>query len=65
MMKPEAKSAYITIAVPTVVGGVLKLSTIPPIETGMAATLKDMTLPHGDDDHRHPRIPHRDFCIYS
>jgi len=65
MMKPETKSAYITIAVPTVVGGVLKLSTIPPIETGMAATSKDMTLPHGDDDHRNPRIPHRDFCIYS
>ena len=42
MMNPETKSEYITIAVPTVVGGVLKLATIPPMETGRAATLKDI-----------------------
>ena len=43
MMKPETPSEYITIAVPTVVGGVLKLATMPPIETGNAATLKDIS----------------------
>ena len=42
MMNPETPREYMTIAVPTVVGGVLKLATIPPIETGNAATLKDM-----------------------
>ena len=30
------------MAVPTVVGGVLKLASIPPTETGRAATLKDI-----------------------
>ena len=44
MTKPETPSEYITIAVPTVVGGVLKLSTMPPIETGRAATLKDISV---------------------
>src|SRR5262249_26402883 len=44
MMNPETPSEYSTIAVPTVVGGVLKLSTIPPIDTGMAATLKDINI---------------------
>lgn len=33
---------YIMIAVPIVVGGTPKLSTIPPMETGRAATLKDI-----------------------
>jgi hypothetical protein len=32
----------VTIAVPTVVGGVSKLATIPLIETGNALTLKDI-----------------------
>ena len=40
---PDTPSEYITIAVPTVVGGVLKLFTIPAIETGIAATLNDMS----------------------
>ena len=43
MTKPETPREYITIAVPTVVGGVLKLATIPPMDTGRAATLKDMS----------------------
>jgi hypothetical protein len=32
------------MAVPTVVGGVWKLSTIPPMDTGMAETLKDISI---------------------
>src|SRR5262245_16601901 len=44
MMNPETPSEYNTTAVPTVVGGVLKLSTIPPMDTGMAATLKDISI---------------------
>src|SRR5262245_29773705 len=44
MMNPETPSEYNTTAVPTVVGGVLKLSTMPPIDTGMAATLKDISI---------------------
>jgi hypothetical protein len=42
MMNRETPSEYMTMAVPTVVGGVLKLATIPPMETGRAATLKDI-----------------------
>src|SRR5689334_4347563 len=33
---------YITMVVPTVVGGTSKSSTMPPIETGSAATLNDI-----------------------
>src|SRR5262245_15170386 len=44
MTKAETPREYITTAVPTVVGGVLKLATIPPIETGRAATLKDISI---------------------
>ena len=44
MMNPETPSEYSTTAVPTVVGGVLKLSTIPPMDTGMAETLKDISI---------------------
>src|SRR5262245_26412206 len=44
MTKPDTPSEYITMAVPTVVGGVLKLLTMPPIETGSAATLKDISI---------------------
>src|SRR5262245_48792269 len=44
MMNPETPSEYSTTAVPTVVGGVLKLSTIPPMDTGMADTLKDISI---------------------
>jgi hypothetical protein len=40
--KPATASEYSTIPVPTVVGGTLKLCTMPPIETGSAATLNDM-----------------------
>src|SRR5262249_53982305 len=40
-MSPETPSEYKTIAVPTVVGGVLKLSTIPLIDTGMAEMAKE------------------------
>ena len=48
-------SEYITIAVPTVVGGVLKLSTMPLIETGNGGHVeRHQHLPHGDDDHRQP-----------
>jgi hypothetical protein len=43
MMNPETPSEYNTTAVPTVVGGVLKLSTIPPIDTGSADTLKEIS----------------------
>ncbi len=42
-MNPETPNEYKTIAVPTVVGWVSKLSTMPPIETGKAATLNDMS----------------------
>src|SRR5262245_27840358 len=42
-MNPETPSPYSTTAVPTVVGGVLKLATIPPMETGMADTLNDIS----------------------
>ena len=41
MINPETNNEYITIAVPIVVGGVLKLSTIPPIEIGRLDALKD------------------------
>src|SRR5215475_6817855 len=44
MTNPDTPSEYITTAVPTVVGGVLKLCTIPLIETGMAATLNDINI---------------------
>jgi hypothetical protein len=44
MMNPETPSEYRMTAVPTVVGGVLKLSTIPPMDTGMAETLKDINI---------------------
>src|SRR5262249_17582585 len=43
MMNPETPSEYSTIAVPTVVGGVLKLSTIPPMDTSRADTLKEIS----------------------
>src|SRR5262245_40610448 len=42
-MNPETPSEYSTTAVPTVVGGALKLLTIPPMDTGMAETLNDMS----------------------
>jgi hypothetical protein len=42
MTKPATASPYMTIAVPTVVGGTLKLWTMPPIATGREATLNDM-----------------------
>ncbi len=42
-MKPETPSEYITIAVPTVVGGTPKSATMPPMEIGKAATLKDIS----------------------
>jgi hypothetical protein len=41
--EPETPAST-TIAVPTVVGGVSKLSTIPPIDTGKAATLNDISI---------------------
>jgi hypothetical protein len=41
---PDTPIEYITIAVPTVVGAVLKLFTMPLIETGMAATLNDINI---------------------
>src|SRR5262245_13447013 len=44
MTKPETPREYITTAVPTVVGGVLKLLTMPLIETGRADTLKDISI---------------------
>src|SRR5215813_15533419 len=44
MTKPDTPSEYITTAVPTVVGGVLKLLTMPLIETGRADTLKDISI---------------------
>src|SRR5262249_32238680 len=44
MTNPDTPSEYITTAVPTVVGGVLKLCTMPLIETGMAATLNDINI---------------------
>src|SRR5262245_32751606 len=40
-MRLETPSEYRTIAVPTVVGGVPKLSTIPLIDTGMAEMAKE------------------------
>jgi hypothetical protein len=43
MINADTNNEYITIAVPTVVGGVLKLSTIPPIEMGSEATLNDIS----------------------
>src|SRR5262249_15117500 len=43
MMNPETPSEYSTIAVPTVVGGVLKLCTIPPMDTSRADTLKEIS----------------------
>src|SRR5262245_56612824 len=44
MTKPDTPSEYITMAVPTVVGGVSKLLTMPLIETGSAETLKDISI---------------------
>jgi hypothetical protein len=41
--KPATNIEYITMPVATVVGGTLKLFTIPPIATGREATLKDMS----------------------
>jgi hypothetical protein len=42
MMNAETPSEYVTIAEPTVVGGILKLATIPPIDTGKADALKEI-----------------------
>src|SRR5512132_858664 len=42
MTKPATASEYSTMPVPTVVGGTLKLWTMPPMETGSDATLNDM-----------------------
>jgi len=42
MTKPATSIEYMTIPVATVVGGTLKLDTIPPSATGKDATLKDM-----------------------
>ena len=42
MTKPATASEYMTIPVPTVVGGTPKLWTMPPIATGKEATLNDM-----------------------
>ena len=42
MTRPATASEYITIPVATVVGGTLKLCTIPPIATGKEATLNDI-----------------------
>src|SRR5262247_1002930 len=44
MTNPETPSEYITTAVATVVGGVLKLATIPLMDTGKADTLKDISI---------------------
>jgi hypothetical protein len=44
MTKPATNIEYATIPVATVVGGTLKLFTIPPIATGKEATLKDMII---------------------
>jgi hypothetical protein len=43
-MNPEPPSEYQTTAVPTVVGGLLKPPIILPMETGMAAPLKDISI---------------------
>src|SRR5215471_21766740 len=40
MMNPATTSEYVTIAVPTVVAGVLKLETMPSIDTCNEETLK-------------------------
>src|SRR4249919_2926856 len=42
MTKPATSIEYDTIPVAIVVGGTLKLSTMPPNATGNEATLKDM-----------------------
>ena len=42
MTRPATASEYITMPVATVVGGTLKLCTMPPIATGKEATLKDI-----------------------
>src|SRR5690606_2430095 len=42
MTKPATASEYMTMPVPTVVGGTPKLLTMPPIATGREATLNDM-----------------------
>src|SRR5262249_61733916 len=42
MTKPATSIEYATIPVAPVVGGTLKLSTMPPSATGNEATLKDM-----------------------
>src|SRR5262249_5264043 len=44
MTKADTPSEYMTTAVPTVVGGVLKLSTMPRMETGRADTLNDISI---------------------
>ena len=55
MTKPATASEYITMPVATVVGGTLKLSTMPPMATGSDATLNDISdLAERDGDHRHP-----------
>ena len=57
-MNADTPSECMTIAVPTVVGGVLKLATMPPMEMGSAAMLNEINAwPRRDDDHRQPRIP--------
>ena len=43
MTRPATASEYITMPVATVVGGTLKLWTIPPIATGKEATLNDIS----------------------
>src|SRR5271165_4702281 len=44
MTRPATISEWMTIAVPTVVGDVLKLATIPPTETRRALMLKDIRI---------------------
>lgn len=44
MTSPATTSEWMTIAVPTVVGDVLKLATIPPTETRKALMLKDIRI---------------------
>jgi hypothetical protein len=44
MTSPATISEWMTIAVPTEVGDVLKLTTIPPTETRKALMLKDIRI---------------------
>ena len=44
MTKPATSIEYATIPVAMVVGGTLKLFTMPPSATGSDATLKDMII---------------------